>query len=98
MKPLDQTVGPHATIKTHKLDGTSQVLRAPDQGKSKRPSQLRKAVQQASMTTGHDASSLSNDFKMDNVSRSRLMIRANGFKGIYNESFPLDILNRSLAA
>ena len=60
-----------------------------------RPSRRAKTIAQAMLTThDEDMGSDSKRPKQDNIPKSRLMVRARGFEGIYDESLPLDILSR----
>ena len=46
------------------------------------------------MIDNQDTSPHSKKPRQDNTPKSRLVVRARGFKGIYDESFPLHILAR----
>ena len=58
--------------------------------------QTKIAPQQMPKTDEQDTSRPSKKLKQNNVPTSRLVLKASGFKGIYNDSFPLDLLSRFL--
>src|SRR5437667_4638754 len=85
-----------SSTRTHGLGGSSvqQASGIRHQIRSQ-PSRQAKALQ-ISMMDEQDTSQRPKKFKQDNVPKSRLVFQARGFKGIYDESFRLDILSRFL--
>ena len=62
--------------------------------RSQRSRQAKKVSQHMSTTGQQDTSSPYKKPRQDNIPASRLVVRARGFEGIYDDSLPLDILTR----
>lgn len=54
----------------------------------------RRTKKQMSASDEQDTSPPAKKQKQENIATSRLVVRARGFEGIYDESLPLDILSR----